>query len=86
MRFSPRLAVAGAVVSVALAAPVALASSGSSNSAAQQQCRIELKSMGKQAFKDNYGTNKNKSNAFGKCVSAKAKALQQKSSRTGSGS
>jgi hypothetical protein len=72
MRFSHRLATAGAVVSVALVAPVALASSGqsgSNNAAAQQQCRTELKSMGKQAFKDAYGTNKNKSNAFGKCVS-----------------
>ena len=28
------------------------------------------------AFREKYGTNKNKRNAFGKCVSKQAKALQ----------
>ena len=30
--------------------------------------------MGVQAFREKYGTNHNKRNAFGKCVSAKASA------------
>ncbi len=40
---------------------------------AAKACRIEQKA-GAEAFKETYGSNKNKSNAFGKCVSAKAKA------------
>lgn len=42
---------------------------------AAKTCREE-RSQGAQAFKDKYGTNRNKSNAFGKCVSKKAKELQ----------
>lgn len=42
---------------------------------AARACREE-RSQGAQAFKDTYGTNRNKSNAFGKCVSKKAKELQ----------
>jgi hypothetical protein len=41
---------------------------------AAQQCRAE-RSPDPDAFRDKYGTNKNKKNAFGKCVSQKAKAL-----------
>jgi hypothetical protein len=45
--------------------------------AAQQQktinaakaCKAERQTLGAQAFKNKYGTNKNKANAFGKCVS-----------------
>jgi hypothetical protein len=37
-------------------------------------CKAERAQIGKQAFKDKYGTNKNKSNAFGKCVSQHAKS------------
>ena len=40
---------------------------------ASQQCREE-RAANQQAFADKYGTNKNKKNAFGKCVSEKAKA------------
>jgi hypothetical protein len=40
---------------------------------AAKQCMAEH-NLGAQAFKDNYGTNANKSNAFGKCVSKLAKA------------
>ena len=39
---------------------------------AAKQCRSE-KSADADAFKQKYGTNKNKKNAFGKCVSGKAK-------------
>ena len=38
-------------------------------------CQTERKADAA-AFKAKYGTNKNKSNAFGKCVSAQAKAQQ----------
>jgi hypothetical protein len=47
----------------------ALATSSSARSAAEKQCRTEQQQMGKTTFKATYGTNKNKSNAFGKCVS-----------------
>ena len=41
---------------------------------AAKKCKAERESMGLQAFKDEYGTNANKANAFGKCVSKLAKA------------
>jgi len=41
---------------------------------AQKQCRDQRAAIGDKAFKDLYGTNKNKSNAFGKCVSKLASA------------
>jgi hypothetical protein len=40
---------------------------------AAKECATE-RSAGREAFKQKYGTNANKSNAFGKCVSARAKA------------
>ena len=43
---------------------------------ASKQCRTE-RSQDPAAFKDKYGTNHNKRNAFGKCVSKHAKDLQQ---------
>jgi hypothetical protein len=53
---------------------------------AAQQCRAErgdpgfATAHGGKSFTDFYGTNKNKKNAFGKCVSQKAKALNSSSS------
>ena len=44
---------------------------------AEKQCRDQRTSIGAQAFKDLYGTNHNKSNAFGKCVSKIAKTQGQ---------
>ena len=41
---------------------------------AQQQCRTEKAQMGAATFRQTYGTNHNRSNAFGKCVSKTAKA------------
>src|SRR5215210_3449000 len=61
-----KLATLGALALIAVPAGVADASP---NSDAQKQCRTERTAMGAQVFKDTYGTNKNKSNAFGKCVS-----------------
>jgi hypothetical protein len=43
---------------------------------ASRKCKAERKSMGDAAFKAAYGTNADKSNAFGKCV-AKAAAAQR---------
>jgi hypothetical protein len=40
---------------------------------AAKECAAERESLGKTAFADKYGTNANKRNAFGKCVSGKAK-------------
>jgi hypothetical protein len=44
---------------------------------AAQQCATERTAMGVDAFKALYGTNGNKSNAFGKCVSKRAQANDQ---------
>jgi hypothetical protein len=40
---------------------------------AAKTCKAERQSMGAEAFANEYGTNPNKRNAFGKCVSQKAK-------------
>jgi hypothetical protein len=42
---------------------------------AAQQCRAERSQIGDTAFTDKYGSNKNKKNAFGKCVSQIARTL-----------
>jgi hypothetical protein len=44
---------------------------------AAQTCRAERKDKGDDAFREEYGTGKNGRNAFGKCVSKKAKAAGQ---------
>jgi hypothetical protein len=51
---------------------------------AARQCRKE-QSADPAAFKDKYGTNANKSNAFGKCVSQKAHQQEQQSESGSSG-
>src|SRR5437764_9526011 len=53
----------------------ALAGTGSStaSSDANKQCKAEQEAMGDTVFNNTYGTNKNKSNAFGKCVSHRTK-------------
>ena len=43
---------------------------------AAKECKAE-RAKDPEAFKQKYGTNKNKSNAYGKCVSQKAKANEQ---------
>jgi hypothetical protein len=40
---------------------------------AAKECKAEREEMGSEAFAEAYGTNANKKNAFGKCVSTKAK-------------
>lgn len=44
---------------------------------AEQQCRTERSDMGVELFRAAYGTNKNKHNAFGKCVSKRANATDE---------
>ena len=51
------------------AAAVAGSPGPSDKAAAVKQCTTERTQMGNGAFKQLYGTNANKSNAFGKCVS-----------------
>jgi hypothetical protein len=41
---------------------------------AAKKCKAERKQLGEDAFKAKYGTNANKANAFGKCVSKLSKA------------
>ncbi len=41
---------------------------------AAKTCAAERDEIGREAFADKYGTNKNKRNAFGKCVSAAVRA------------
>jgi len=36
---------------------------------AAKTCKAERKALGAEAFRTKYGTNQNKANAFGKCVS-----------------
>jgi hypothetical protein len=70
----------------ALAAPVAArADDGTTTTDRQnaaQECRFERGSTPatREAFADHYGTNRNKRNAFGKCVSAKARDEAQERS------
>ena len=58
-----------ALAALAALPAIALANSSTARSAAEKQCRQEQTTMGKATFKQTYGTNANRSNAFGKCVS-----------------
>jgi hypothetical protein len=64
---------------VALAMPVAALADdpGQSETSPAQMCKAERTAMGIENFKTAYGTNTNKANAFGKCVSKKAKETQE---------
>ena len=57
-----KLAILGAL---AVMVTPASALAGTAKSDAQKQCRAERTAMGTQTFRDTYGTNKNKHNAFG---------------------
>src|SRR3989442_5285074 len=50
---------------------------------AAKECAGELKSLGAKAFAAKYGTNPNKSNAFGKCVSSHASKSSSGSGNSG---
>ena len=73
---------AAALVVVAIPAAYAASPGAEKPKSAQAQsaedtaaklCKAERERIGVQAFKTKYGTNKNKANAFGKCVSGKSK-------------
>ncbi len=82
------IALLALATSAALAAPPAdkgkPENPGKSTSAPGQQaeqnaakaCKAERAQMGAQAFAAKYGTNANKANAFGKCVSGKVKKAE----------
>jgi hypothetical protein len=58
-------------------AGAAFAANGPSQTNAAKACKAERTAMGEQAFKLLYGTNADRSNAFGKCVSKHARAEQK---------
>ena len=53
--------------------PASAAAPGQSEKNAAKKCKAERERLGAQAFMDKYGTNSNKKNAFGKCVSGQAR-------------
>ena len=65
------IAVTAALVTVALPATAAAKPDKVDRKNAAQECRFERgsTSFSREAFRAKYGTNKNKRNAFGKCVS-----------------
>lgn len=69
------LTLAGAMtLAVPAFADDSTSTSPTSTPSAEQQCRTERTKMGAGAFAQLYGTNETKRNAFGRCVSQKAKA------------
>ncbi len=56
--------------------PATTAQSQSAESEAEKACNAERNSLGVEAFGKKYGTNHNKRNAFGKCVSGKSKGMK----------
>ena len=61
---------AGILVALALpGAAMAQESAPTPKESASEACRAERDKVGTEVFKATYGTNKNKKNAFGKCVS-----------------
>jgi Flp pilus assembly protein TadD len=53
--------------------PATTAQAQSAEGEAEKACKAERNSLGAEAFSKKYGTNHNKRNAFGKCVSGKSK-------------
>jgi hypothetical protein len=74
--------VAAAALVIIVGVPVAYAASPNAqgqsgdDGAAAKACKAERGTTAQsiEAFKNKYGTNKNKANAFGKCVSGKSKS------------
>jgi hypothetical protein len=68
-----------AVLTLGALPAIALAEEAPAQKSAAQLCQEQKKAMGDVAFKALYGTNANKSNAFGKCVSKQnAKSAENK--------
>lgn len=75
-----RQIVAACALVAAMAVPAALAADPvpADFKNAAKYCKAVRASKGVEAFKTQYGKNKNKKNAYGKCVSATAKAKANK--------
>ena len=71
MKVANRMVLAVAVLALA-AAPAAAVADGSPQSA-EKQCRQERTAMGKALFDQTYGTNHDRRNAFGRCVSHRSR-------------
>src|SRR5205085_7612072 len=69
-----RTTILAAVAALAVPAMALAADSTPNPNSPAAQCRAERAAMGVTNFKSTYGTNANKSNAFGKCVSRHAKS------------
>ena len=64
--------------------PATTAQAQSAEGEAERACKAERNSLGVEAFSKKYGTNHNKRNAFGKCVSGKSKGKKDdRKGRTG---
>ena len=74
-----RKIILGAFLAAFVAFPTAAPAASSEKSPAQQ-CRAE-RTADADAFKQKYGTNRTKSNAFGKCVSQKRREARQERRR-----
>ena len=70
--------IAPLAVAAALALSGAAFADGSADGTSPaQSCKEQRDAIGSRAFRDLYGTNRTKSNAFGKCVSRAARAHEQ---------
>ena len=70
-------------VALCLAVPALAAQAQSADESAAKKCKAERAQLGVDAFATRYGTNKNKANAFGKCVSKLSKASKADKDETG---
>lgn len=71
-----KLALLGAIAALAVPALATATATPDAHSTAQKNCRAQRTAIGDAAFKQLYGTNKSKSNAFGKCVSKQEKTVK----------
>jgi hypothetical protein len=68
-----RLLIAALALGLLLVPATGSAVTGKDKSNAARECRALKKAMGTENFREAFGTNKNKHNAFGKCVSKKSR-------------
>jgi hypothetical protein len=68
------ITILAALAALAIPAMAVAADPTSNPNSPAAQCRAERSAMGVTNFKNTYGTNADKSNAFGKCVSKHAKS------------
>jgi hypothetical protein len=67
--------IAPLAIAAALAVPCAAFADGPADGTSPaQSCKDQRAAIGRTAFRDLYGTNRTRSNAFGKCVSRQARA------------